>query len=152
MIASLLLLILGTVSATYQPGTPGGKWSDEQAEIIRDKLHYLWQDSNPNKFVRKFVNKNSIDNKNGDIVENNHWVYDPYRRLETVDCAYYGLCQSYWSGKRWGNMAFTPPKALRRVLTSKTEKTNLLKTLRLNSQAGISRLYAIQRRPERWRC
>ena len=114
-----LLLLLGVFCAAvaradpYQPGTPGGKWTDEQAQIIRDKLHYLWMDGNDNKMVKKFMNKNSIANTKGEIAEYNHLVYDPYRRLETVDCAYYGLCQTYWSGKRWGNMAFTPPKAIR---------------------------------------
>ena len=75
----------------------------------------------------------------------NDWVYDPTKRLDTVDCGYYGLCRylynvimfskcpkcviqlhlymqelygfnvfrSYWSGKRFGNMAFSPPKAIR---------------------------------------
>ena len=116
MIFLALLFILGVVSAdTYVPGTPGGKWTDEQAQIIRDKLHYLWFEGNPNKIVKTFMNKNSEDNKNGETVANNHWVYDPSRRLENVDCDYYGLCMTYWRGKRWGHLAFTPPKAIRQV-------------------------------------
>ena len=46
--ASLLFLLLNNEchGAPYQPGDKGGRWTDDQAEIIRDKLLYLWANSN----------------------------------------------------------------------------------------------------------
>ena len=48
-----------------QPGTPGGPWTEDQAEVIQQKLIFLWQ--NQISFSKKFCNKNSVDNKKNEV-------------------------------------------------------------------------------------
>ena len=97
LFALILLLFLGLASgARYEPGNPGGPWTEDEAVAIRDKLHYLWEESNRNTFSRRFANMNSEDwkkSKKKQPAMYNDWVYDPTKRLDTVDCGYYGLCR-----------------------------------------------------------
>ena len=63
----------------YQPGTPGIKWTEDQASIIRSKILYLWK--NWKKTAKDF------DFGNPDQQEptgtNTEYVYDPERKLST---------------------------------------------------------------------
>ena len=71
-------------------------FAEDEAVAIRDKLHYLWEESNRNTFSRRFANMNSEDWKKSTKKQPamyNDWVYDPTKRLDTVDCGYYGLCR-----------------------------------------------------------
>ena len=103
-----MLTLFGVVISTqYVPGTPGINWTEKQAEIIRNKLHYLWD--NKIDIVKKF------DFTSDDAVSSHtKYVYDPYRRLSTVDCDLKEmLCRVYWGEKRTTNIAFSEPKAIR---------------------------------------
>ena len=101
----LIFLLVGALRADYVPGTPGGDWTEDQAAIIRDKFIEIWQ--NEQLYSQEFDN-NRTNPKFSD------WLYDPTLRLSTVDCNWKEkLCQSYWTGKRSGNLAFGPEKAIR---------------------------------------
>ena len=128
--ASLLFLVLvkDCHGAPYQPGDKGGKWTDAQAEIIRDKLLYLW--ANSNRYINRLI-EIKYEDKGGKLIETRNsgaqsnytdYYYDPVipgvfknGRLSTVDCINpnESLCRGYWSGKRMSNLQFTEPKAIR---------------------------------------
>ena len=128
--ASLLFLVLvkDCHGAPYQPGDKGGKWTDAQAEIIRDKLLYLW--ANSNRYINRLI-EIRFDDIGGKLKETRNsgaqsnytdYYYDPVipgvfknGRLSTVDCINpnESLCRGYWSGKRMSNLQFTEPKAIR---------------------------------------
>ena len=102
-----LTLVRGTVSTRYVPGTPGINWTEKQAEIIRNKLHYLWD--NKLDVIKKF------DFNNAEApISHTKYLYDPDRRLSTVDCDWNEmLCRVYWSDKRIRDIAFSETKAVR---------------------------------------
>ena len=94
-------------SDPYVPGTPGVKWTEKQAEVIRDKLIYLW-DNKLDLVVQFDFNNTAAPASHTD------YLYDPQRILSTVDCDWkYSLCAGYWSKKRIRNIAFGEPKAIR---------------------------------------
>ena len=113
LIAAVILTACNVVhSDTYVPGEPGVKWTEEQAGVIRDKLNYLWD--NKIDIARNF------DFNNTDAsASNTTYLYDPERKLSTVDCDSNGmLCRVYWSSKkddsrRIRDIAFSEPKAIR---------------------------------------
>jgi hypothetical protein len=89
------------------PGAPGAKWTEGQAEIIQEKLYRLWKTS--------WNIQKDFDFQNEDAADTDY-VYDPNRRLSTLDCEIRGddMCSQSWtSGKRENNMAFKEPKAIR---------------------------------------
>ena len=89
------------------PGTPGVKWTEAQAKIIQEKLYRLWKTS--------WGTLQDFDFNNTDATDTDY-MYDPNRRLSTLDCEIRGddMCsQSWFSGKRESNMAFKEPKAIR---------------------------------------
>ena len=93
-------------SDVYVPGTPGARWTEEYAEVIRDKLFYLWD--NKAEIIHQFDFNNTEA-----PVSHTKYVYDPSRRLSTVDCNWnQPLCQVYWRWKRFRNIAFSEAKAI----------------------------------------
>ena len=92
---------------SYVPGTPGITWTEDQADIIKDKLNYFWDN--------RLTIATDFDFNNTDAPSSNtDYLYDPERRLSTVDCDWNeDLYQTYWSGKRLENIAFGPAKAVR---------------------------------------
>ena len=103
----LLALIKATTGAPYEAGNPGINWTEEQADIVKNKLLKLWKSS--------YNIINDFDFKNPQApASHTDYVYDPDRRLSTVDCDLNeSLCETYWGDKRRSNMAFTEPKAIR---------------------------------------
>ena len=107
-----VLAILALVRATkatipYEYGTQPEPWSEEQATIIKAKLNHLWDN-------RLSIAKEFDFNNTNAPTSNTDYLYDPQRRLSTVDCdSKQALCRTYWSGKRLGNIAFSEPKAVR---------------------------------------
>ena len=61
----------------YQPGTPGIKWTEDQAMIIRSKILYLWQ--NWKNTVKDF-------DFGTNTATNTDYVYDKDELLSTKDC------------------------------------------------------------------
>ena len=61
----------------YQPGTPGIKWTEDQAMIIRSKILYLWQ--NWKNTVKDF-------DFGTNTATNTDYVYDKDKLLSTKDC------------------------------------------------------------------
>ena len=114
LLSAVVTLALCNVahSDPYVPGTPGVKWTEKQAEVIREKLIHLWD--NKLDIVKKF------DFNNTDAQPSNtSYLYDPERKLSTVDCDWNEmLCRAYWDSqkedsKRIRNIAFSEPKAIR---------------------------------------
>ena len=106
------LIILAFVKAKkYKPGTPGIRWTEYQAKVIAAKLHHLWDNRLDIAYVFDFNNTNSPSS-------NTDYLYDPDRRLSTVDCNWNEqICRTYWQNKKSGNrldaLAFGPSKAVR---------------------------------------
>ena len=104
---------------------PGVEWTEEQIDIIRAKLVYLWD--NPRVWINRFIDTRIwpyVDEKTGTLAQSAQWqakpeytkyLYDPSRKLSTVDCAnpYENLCRSYWGNSRIGQMEFTEAKMIR---------------------------------------
>lgn len=67
-VVTLFLSLLPLSLAVYQPGTPGIAWTEEQADIIKDKLLQLWR--KPGRY------KNDFDVANPDA-KYASYVYDP---------------------------------------------------------------------------
>ena len=112
--AAVTLVVCNSVahSDPYVPGTPGIEWTEKQAEVIRDKLIHLLD--NKLDIVKNF------DFNNTDAPASyTDYLYDPERKLSTVDCdTNEMLCKAYWNSKnkeskRIRNIAFSEPKAIR---------------------------------------
>ena len=76
-------------------------------EIWRGEMHYdrFWK--NPKVYSQEFDNSRP----NAKFTD---WLYDPTKRLSTVDCDLKKhLCKVYWGEMRNNSLAFTPPKAIR---------------------------------------
>ena len=63
----------------YQPGTPGIKWTEDQASIIRSKILYLWKNWKNTAKEFDFGNPDQQEPKG----TNTEYVYDPERKLST---------------------------------------------------------------------
>ena len=108
-------LLFGFSYGSYVPGTPGIckittfgnfacitywiflgiNWSEEQAEIIKAKLEYLWVKKNSLDIVEGFDFNSTVHDPS-----NTDYLYDPEYKLSTVDCDWKeDLCETYWSGK-----------------------------------------------------
>ena len=155
--ASLLfLLIVRECHGTpYQPGDKGGRWTDDQAEIIRDKLLYLW--ANSNKYINRLI-EIKFEDVGGKLKETRNsgaqsnytdYYYDPVipgvfknGRLSTVDCINpnESLCRGYWSGKRMSNLQFTEPKAIRLAFHDVSHIKIQMEDPRLEDVTGASTL------------
>ena len=103
----ILIFCNGVHSERYVPGKPGAKWSETHAKVIRDKLIDLWD--------RKIEIVELFDfNSTKSLASHTSYLYDPERKLSTVDCDWkHSLCQTYWGQKRPRNIAFGEPKAIR---------------------------------------
>ena len=69
----------------YQPGTPGIKWTEDQASIIRSKILYLWKNWKKTAKDFDFGNPGQQEPKG----TNTEYVYDPERKLSTKVCSIY---------------------------------------------------------------
>ena len=87
-LGSLSILLTGNVFL-------GINWSEEQAEIIKAKLEYLWVKKNSLDIVEGFDFNSTVHEPS-----NTDYLYDPEYKLSTVDCDWKeDLCETYWSGK-----------------------------------------------------
>ena len=63
----------------YQPGTPGMKWTEDQASIIRSKILYLWKNWKETAKDFDFGDPGQQEPTG----TNTEYVYDPERKLST---------------------------------------------------------------------
>ena len=63
----------------YQPGTPGIKWTEDQASIIRSKILYLWKNWKETAKDFDFGDPGQQEPTG----TNTEYVYDPERKLST---------------------------------------------------------------------
>ena len=101
----LVLFLASLVLANA--GSPGVPWTEEQANIIRDKILYLWNDNIG--FTMQFDHRY----KNALFKD---WTYDPTKILITKNCIYgcMSLCDSWYNEpNRLDDQGFTARKALR---------------------------------------
>ena len=63
----------------YQPGTPGIKWTEDQASIIRSKILYLWKNWKNTAKDFDFGDPGQQEPTG----TNTEYVYDPERKLST---------------------------------------------------------------------
>ena len=103
----LKLILFLTSLVLANAGSPGVPWTEEQANIIRDKILYLWNDNIG--FTMQFDHRY----KNAPFKD---WTYDPTKILITKNCIYgcMSLCDSWYNEpNRLDDQGFTARKALR---------------------------------------
>ena len=116
-IFTTLTLLVVTDAGPLERGSPGIPWTDEQASIIKDKLIKLW--GSHMKYTKTLVGTHfkAEDEKLEPYYEDAYdedWLYDPTKRLTTVDCDdSESMCRTYWGDKRVSNLGFSPTKAIR---------------------------------------